>query len=154
MVAVIKALPGIVIGILLVVSIGAITTCTNYSNKIELVKASSATELSDMKLEYEQAYREMERLDNEQRIKSENEWRAREQIIFNDVADARTAVNSMSDAIEAVTNKATTDAAFCVQSTRTAGDLLKSCTTEYTRLAENTDRLDSELRRLRSATGQ
>lgn len=143
----------IVIG-LVVIALASMVTCSHYRTTAKELRINNKNTIANLQLEYERNYRQLEKEEYELHIESEKQWQARETVIVGDAADARAAVVSLSDTVEAVTSKAASDAAFCAESTRVTGDLLKTCSAAYVGLAKTTDEFDNELRKLRTLTGK
>ena len=115
-------------------------------NKIERIKSEYKLESAQIAAEYESKSRQIERENYERTITAVNEYKAREQAILADNADARNAVNSLSDTIDKLSTAADTDAKFRIEYSRTTGNLLKECSGQYSEMAAIADRIANDLR--------
>lgn len=118
---------------------------------IEHIKSEHELEITTLKLDYISKARQIESENYEQVIKAVNESKEREQIIINDAADSRAAVNSLSDTIEKLASTAKTDAEFRDKYANATGNLLKECSGAYSEMAEAADRIANDLRLIQSA---
>lgn len=120
-------------------------------NKIERIKSEYKLESAQIAAEYESKARQIERENYERTITAVNEYKAREQAILADNADARNAVNSLSDTIDKLADKAKADASFRDRYLTTSNQLFKECIGEYSKMGEVASRLSNDLRLITEA---
>lgn len=121
------------------------------SNKIDLIKLSYKQEATELRADYEAKARQIENENYEKTINAINEAKVREQIIVADNADARAAVNSLSDTIDKLASNAQTDAEYRIEYATTTGKLLKECSGSITELARQADGHVNDIRLLQQS---
>lgn len=143
----------IVIVLLIIIAI-TITTCSYYRNGLNDLKVVKENAISSLEIQYEKQFRQLEKEEYERRIESDNIWREREKVIMADATDARSIVDSMSNTINTITLKATSDAEFAQASSRLLGDQLKECSGEYYQMAKSTDEANGRLQYYQNRYGE
>lgn len=121
------------------------------SNKIDLIKLSYKQEATELRADYEAKARQIESENYEKTINAINEAKVREQVIIADNADARAAVNSLSDTIDKLASNAKTDAEYRIEYAATTGKLLKDCSGSITELARQADGHVNDIRLLQQS---
>lgn len=141
----------IVIGVLAMLLVFTAYLLRQSHSTMALMKSDHELQLTTLKASYVETARDIERQAYEQTIQAVNEAKKREQVIIADAASARDAVTSLSDTIDTLSATAAADANFRVEYSRTTGNLLKECSTQYIEMAAITDRLDNSLRAIEQA---
>lgn len=141
----------IVIGILALLLVFTAYLLRQSHNTIALMKSNHELQLTKLKARDIETARDIERQSYEKTIQAVNEAKKREQVIIADAANARDAVASLSDTIDTLSANAAADANFRIEYSRTTGNLLKECASQYIEMAEITDRLNNSLRAIEQA---
>lgn len=141
----------IVIGVLAMLLVFTAYLLRQSHNTIAMMKSDHELQLTTLKANYVETARDIERQAYEQTIQAVNEAKKREQVIIADAASARNAVSGLSATIDTLAGNAAADANFRIEYSRTTGNLLKECSSQYIEMAEITDRLDNSLRAIEQA---
>lgn len=119
--------------------------------QIERIKSAYKQEATELRADYEAKARQIESENYEKTIDAINEAKIREQIIVADNADARAAVNSLSDTIDKLASNAQTDAEYRIEYAATTGKLLKECSGSIAELARTADGHVNDIRLLQQS---
>lgn len=138
----------ITIALLSVFLLISIFYINNLRGDIDLLSVEHDLEITQMKAEYVDKAREIERQAHAQQIEAVNEYKKREEIILADAASSRDAVDSLSDTLKSVTAAAKSDASIRDRYIDTSSRILQECSSSYSELAETTERLDATVRLL------
>ena len=141
----------IVIGVLAMLLVFTAYLLRQSHNTLELMKSDHELQLTTLKANYVETARDIERQAYEQTIQAVNDAKKREQVIIADAASARDAVNGLSATIDTLAANAAADANFRIEYSRTTGNLLKECSSQYIEMAAITDRLNNSLRAIEQA---
>jgi len=141
--------------ILFIVVFGLLMLFVNISGNlredIKQLKVAHKLEVTELKAEYVETARDIERKAYAQQIQAVNEYKEREQVLIADAASANDAVDSLSDTIQTLSAVADKDANFRIEYSNTTGKLLQTCSGEYSRLARTTDSIANNLRLIEEA---
>ncbi|KAA0915827.1 hypothetical protein [Psychrobacter sp. ANT_WB68] len=141
----------IVIGVLSMLLVFTAYLLRQSHSTIALMKSDHELQLTTLKASYVETARDIERQAYEQTIQAVNEAKKREQVIIADAASARDSVASLSKTIDKLSDTAAADANFRIEYSRTTGNLLKECSTQYIGMAETADRISNSLRAIEQA---
>lgn len=142
----------IVIGVLAMLLVLTAYLLRQSHTTIALMKSDHELQLTKLKASYVETARDIERQSYEKTIQAVNEAKKREQVIIADAASARDAVNGLSGTIDTLAANAAADANFRIEYSRTTGNLLKECSSQYIEMAAITDRLNNSLRAIEQAS--
>ena len=142
----------VVIAVLAILVIVVLSLYASRGAAIKQIKTDHELELTTLKANYVETARDIERKAYEQTIQAVNDAKVREQVIIADAASAHDAVISLSDTIDKLSANAAADANFRIEYSRTTGNLLKECSSQYIGMAETADRIANDLRAIQQAS--
>ncbi|MDN5567043.1 MAG: hypothetical protein L0G25_09565 [Psychrobacter sp.] len=139
------------IAVLLILAVAIFSLYANRGDAIKQIKTDHELQIAILKANYVETALKIERQAYEQTIQAINDAKAREQVIIADAAIARDAVISLSDTIDKLSTNAAADTNFRIEYSRTTGNLLKECSSQYIGMAETADRISNSLRAIEQA---
>ena len=132
-----------------------LTTSLLYINKqrtnIDLINTKHELEITQMKAEYVDTAREIEREAYAKQIEAINEYKKREEVILASADAVNDSVSRLSNTLEQVTAAAKSDASIRDKYINTSRGIIEECTVGYRQVGEIAERLNSELKLLRDS---
>lgn len=118
---------------------------------INLINTKNELEITQMKAEYVDIAREIERKAYAKQIEAINEYKKREEVILASADAANDSVSRLSNTLQQVTAAAKSDASIRDKYINTSRGIIEECTVGYRQVGEIAERLNSELKLLRDS---
>ena len=132
-----------------------LTVSLLYINKqrtnINLINTKHELEITQMKAEYVDTAREIEREAYAKQIEAINEYKKREEVILASADAANDSVSRLSNTLNQVSSAAKSDASIRDKYIDTSRGIIEECTVGYRQVGEIAERLNSELKLLRDS---
>lgn len=141
----------VLIATLLVLLGFSLVLISQKNSQIESIRTQNELSVTKLKAEYVETARNIERKHYEQQIQAINEYKEREKVILTDASNANDAVSRLSDTINDISATAKLDAKLRDRYIDTSNNILKECSTEYSKMGQIADRLSNEVRLLSDA---
>ena len=141
----------VLIAALLILLGFSLVSISQKNSQIESIRTQNELSVTKLKAEYVETARNIERKHYEQQIQAINEYKEREKVILTDASNANDAVSRLSDTINDISATAKLDAKLRDRYIDTSNNILKECSTEYSKMGQIADRLSNEVRLLSDA---
>lgn len=141
----------VLIAALLILLGFSLVLISQKNSQIESIRTQNELSVTKLKAEYVETARNIERKHYEQQIQAINEYKEREKVILTDASNANDAVSRLSDTINDISATAKLDAKLRDRYIDTSNNILKECSTEYSKMGQIADRLSNEVRLLSDA---
>lgn len=141
----------VLIAALLILLGFSLVLISQKNSQIESIRTQNELSVTKLKAEYVETARNIERKNYEQQIQAINEYKEREKVILTDASNANDAVSRLSDTINDISATAKLDAKLRDRYIDTSNNILKECSTEYSKMGQIADRLSNEVRLLSDA---
>lgn len=124
---------------------------SNLREDIKHLKVEHKLEVTELKVEYVETARDIERKAYEQQTIAVNEYKKREQVLVANVASANASVDSLSNTVSEVSAAAKINAELGDRYIDTSRRIITECGSEYKKMGEIASRLSNEVRLLSDA---
>jgi len=141
----------ITIALLSVLLLISIFFISNLRTDIDLIKVKHNLEITQMKAEYVDTARNIERKAYAQQIEAINEYKKREEVILASADAANDSVSRLSNTLEQVTAAAESDASIRDKYINTSRGIIEECSVGYRQVGEIAERLNSEIKLLKDS---